>query len=78
MTCKDCLSHGVCYAVHSAGEFQEYAEVCNHFKNKADFVEVGKIKKLRADLKYWVDTNEEQGVVYIPLFVAKKILKEIS
>ena len=47
MTCKDCLSYGVCHVVYDIGEFQEHAEVCESFKNKADFVEVVRCEKCK-------------------------------
>ena len=47
MTCNDCSSYEVCYAVHAAGGFQEYAEACKNFKNKADFVEVVRCEKCK-------------------------------
>ena len=41
-TCKnDCLHHPVCRLPFNTSETQvEFAQVCHHFKNKADFVEV--------------------------------------
>lgn len=39
---------------------------------------IQKIEKLRVDLKYYLDTNEENGVVYIPEFVVQKRIKELS
>lgn len=36
MTCKDCIHRNVCKAY----EPEEPECICNHFKNKADFVEV--------------------------------------
>ena len=30
--------------------------------------------KIKEDLKYYLDTNEENGVVYIPKFVIEKIV----
>ena len=33
-----------------------------------------KIYDIRNDLKYYLDTNEEKGVVYIPKFVVEKIV----
>lgn len=30
--------------------------------------------KIKKDLEYYLDTNEESGVVYIPKFVIKKIV----
>ena len=31
--------------------------------------------KIASDLKWWLDTNEENGVVYIPKFVVEKIVR---
>lgn len=33
-----------------------------------------KQEKIKKDLKYYLDTNEENGVVYIPKFVIEKIV----
>jgi hypothetical protein len=38
MTCKDCVHYDVCYLIETYGADDN--ELCNHFKNKADFVEV--------------------------------------
>ena len=32
------------------------------------------IEEIQKDLKYYLDTNEENGVVYIPKFVIEKIV----
>lgn len=32
------------------------------------------IEEIKKDLKYYLDTNEENGVVYIPKFVIEKII----
>ena len=42
--------------------------VCKYFEN---------IDKVRKDLKYYLDTNEELGVVYIPKFIVEKMIKEL-
>lgn len=42
--------------------------VTNYFKN---------IDKIQRDLKYYLDTNEELGVVYIPKFIVEKMIKEL-
>lgn len=39
MTCKDCIHTDVCRLPFNKSEV-EFAHVCHHFKNKADFVEV--------------------------------------
>lgn len=35
------------------------------------------IEKIQKDLKYYLDTNEENGVVYIPKFVIERIVNDI-
>lgn len=35
-----------------------------------------KVHKVIKDLKYYLDTNEENGVVYIPKFVIEKMINE--
>lgn len=32
------------------------------------------LDKIKEDLKYYLDTNEENGVVYIPKFIVEKIV----
>ena len=44
----------------------------------ADSLQKEKIKKWKEDLKYYLDNNEESGVVYIPKFVVEKRIKEMS
>jgi hypothetical protein len=39
MTCKDCIHTDVCRLPFNKSEV-EFAHVCHHFKNKADFVEI--------------------------------------
>ena len=34
--------------------------------------------EIKKDLKYYLDTNEEKGVIYIPKFVIEKTLKDLS
>ena len=48
------------------------------FKESVDFVlELNaKVHKVIKDLKYYLDTNEENGVVYIPKFVIEKMVDE--
>ena len=35
-------------------------------------------KKVKANLKYYLDTNEENGVVWIPAFAIDNIVKEMT
>lgn len=48
------------------------------FKESVDFIlELNKkVRKVIEDLKYYLDTNEENGVVYIPKFVIEKIVND--
>ena len=48
MTCKDdCLYSPVCRLPFNTSETQvDFAQVCHHFKNKADFVEVSKAAEI--------------------------------
>lgn len=36
------------------------------------------VKKVRADLRYYLDTNEENGVVWIPKFTVDNLVKEMT
>ena len=48
------------------------------FKESVDFV-LGlnaKVHKTIKELKYYLDTNEENGVVYVPKFVIEKMVDE--
>lgn len=33
--------------------------------------------KIKKDLQYYLDTNEEKGVVYIPKFVIEKMISDM-
>lgn len=48
------------------------------FKESVDFIlELNaKVHKVIKDLKYYLDTNEKNGVVYIPKFVIEKMVDE--
>ena len=48
------------------------------FKESVDFIlELNaKVHKVIKDLKYYLDINEENGVVYIPKFVIEKMINE--
>ena len=35
------------------------------------------LEEIKKDLKYYLDTNEENGVVYIPRFAIEKIVNSI-
>ena len=37
-----------------------------------------KLDKIKKDLKYYLDINEKNGVVYIPKFVIEKIIERIN
>lgn len=59
-------------------EYEDTDLTPEEFKESVDFtLELNKkIKKVVTDLKYYLDTNEENGVVYIPKFVIEKMVNE--
>ena len=44
----------------------------------ADVVEVKQIEIIRDDLKWWLETNSEKGVVFIPEFVVKNMIAKMD
>jgi len=62
MKCKKCLHYAIC----------EYSTIADKEITCKDFIyNTDHIKKT---LKYYLDTNEEYGVVYIPKFVVEEII----
>ena len=65
MICKECIHLDVCTAVHIGGEYQENAEKCKNFKNKADLVEVVRCSECRFNVanmeKDEYDTTDYSG-----------------
>lgn len=59
-------------------EYEDLELSPEEFKESVDFVlELNaKVHKVIKDLKYYLDTNEENGVVYIPKFVIEKMINE--
>ena len=59
-------------------EYEDLELSPEEFKESVDFVlELNaKAHKVIKDLKYYLDTNEENGVVYIPKFVIEKMINE--
>ena len=57
-------------------DYEDTGLTPEEFKEAFDIVvrEDKKIKKVVEDLKYYLDTNEENGVIYIPKFVIEKIV----
>ena len=37
---------------------------------------LGDLHEIKKDLRYYLDTNEENGVVYIPKFVVQKMVSD--
>ena len=72
-SCKDCIHDEVCN-VHGYID----ADECGVFKNKADYVEVKQLEIIRDDLKWWLKTNSEKGVVYIPAFVVENMIAKMD
>ena len=44
----------------------------------ADVVEVKQLKIIRDDLKWWLNTNSEKGVVYIPEYIVENMIAKID
>lgn len=44
----------------------------------ADVAEVKQIASIRNDLKWWLETNTEKGVVYIPEFTIEKMIAKMD
>lgn len=59
-------------------EYEDTELSPEEFKESIDFVLKlnAKVHKVIKDLKYYLDTNEENGVVYIPKFVIEKMVDE--
>ena len=65
MKCKECLHYGVC----------EYITIIDKEIECKDFIY--SIDNIKKTLKYYLDINEENGVVYVPKFVIEKIINNI-
>jgi hypothetical protein len=44
----------------------------------ADVVEAKQIEIIRDDLKWWLETNSEKGVVHIPKFVVENMISKME
>lgn len=62
MKCRDCLHYSIC----------EYSTVIDKEVKCKDFIY--SIDYIKKTLKYHLDTNEENGVVYVPKFIIEKIV----
>ena len=62
MKCKECVHYGIC----------EYSTIMDKEIECRDFIY--NIDHINKTLKYYLDTNEENGFVYIPKFVIEKIV----
>ena len=71
-------TNGIENAIERLAEYEDTDLTPEEFKESVDFtLELNKkIKKVVTDLKYYLDTNEENGVVYIPKFVIEKMVNE--
>lgn len=66
-------------AVDRLAAYEDTELTPEEFRESVDFtLELNKkLHKVIKDLKYYLDTNEENGVVYIPKFVIEKIVNDI-
>ena len=78
MNCALQSTNGIEDAIERLAEYEDTDLTPEEFKESVDFtLELNKkIKKVLIDLKYYLDTNEENGVVYIPKFVIEKMVNE--
>ena len=78
MNCALQSTNGIEDAIERLAEYEDTDLTPEEFKESVDFtLELNKkIKKVVTDLKYYLDTNEENGVVYIPKFVVEKMVNE--
>lgn len=78
MNCALQSTNGIEDAIERLAEYEDTDLTPEEFKESVDFtLELNKkIKKVLTDLKYYLDTNEENGVIYIPKFVIEKMVNE--
>ena len=78
MNCALQSTNGIEDVIEKLAEYEDTDLTPEEFKESVDFtLELNKkIKKVLTDLKYYLDTNEENGVVYIPKFVIEKMVNE--
>lgn len=81
--CEKCISYDICefHQDMIADVFITFFpnnEDCPMFKNKADFVEVKQIGIIRDDLKWWLETNTEKGVVHIPKYTVENMIAKMD
>ena len=64
--------------VKRLAEYEDTDLTPKEFQESVDFVfELNaKVHKVIKDLKYYLDTNEKNGVVYVPKFVIEKMIDE--
>lgn len=62
MRCRDCSHYNIC----------EYSTIIDKEISCKDFIY--SLDNIKKTLKHYLDTNEENGVIYIPKFVIEKIV----
>lgn len=74
--CSECDYDYECFK--RLADYEDTGMSPEEFKESVDFIlELNaKVHKTIKDLKYYLDTNEENGVVYIPKFVIEKMVDE--
>lgn len=78
LSCYDCIHCDVCSGIGCCSFHCSDVSKCKFFKNKAEFVKVKHIEIIRDDLKWWLETNSEKGVVYIPEYVVKNMIAKMD
>lgn len=83
----DTLTHTLLGVMHSIDKWLDGAELEQDEVNRAATMrektlriakeKQAEIEKIKTKLKYYLETNEENGVVYIPKFIIDNIVKEM-
>ena len=78
MNCALQSTNGIEDAIEKLAKYEDINLSPEEFKESVDFIlELNaKVHKVIEDLRYYLDTNEENGVVYIPKFVIEKMVSE--
>ena len=81
-----CFKKQLCELEHNPDKFsrvkakflKNYVIVTLEASKTDDVVEVEQIEIIRADLKWWLETNSEKGVVYIPKYIVENMIAKMD
>ena len=74
--CSECDYNYECFK--RLADYEDTGLTPEEFRESIDFTLKlnAKLRDVIKDLKYYFDTNEENGVVYVPKFVIEKMINE--